>query len=196
MITKTELRKELLEKRALLTKNEIDTMSAEIFAKAELLQCYKSAKTIMLYITFGNEINTIPFLAKAIGDNKTVVTPICEKNRSMKLAVTAGIEGMAKNKMGILEMPLEGTEFIEPEALDLIIVPGLAFTPGGDRIGYGGGYYDTLFSKAEHAVRLCPSFDSFIVDSLPTESHDYKVDIIITELRSFFCFGEDRAIEL
>ncbi|MDR2519495.1 MAG: 5-formyltetrahydrofolate cyclo-ligase [Eubacteriaceae bacterium] len=184
---KAELRKELLKRRELLAKEEIDEISKLIFGKAISLQCYQRAKIVMLYIPFGNELNTIPFLEKCIEDSKTVVTPICNhKDRSMDLAVTHGVGNMRQTKMGLWEVPREGSEFLDSSALDLILVPGLAFSLDGDRIGYGGGYYDRLFARAPKAIRLAPSFDSFLLEGLPTEEFDLKADIILTEKRSIF----------
>ena len=90
-------------------------------------------------------------------------------------------------KMGIMEISRENAVAIDLKELDLIIVPGLAFTLQGDRIGYGGGYYDRLFEKLDdHTVLLVPSFDDFIVPSLPTGRFDRKVDILISENKSVF----------
>jgi len=93
---------------------------------------------------------------------------------------------MHQTKMGLYEMPREGTAYLSAEDLDLIIVPGLAFTLEGDRIGYGGGYYDRLFARIPNTTRLAPSYDSFILESLPVDEHDMKVNILISESLTAF----------
>ena len=86
-----------------------------------------------------------------------------------------------KNKYGILEPNDQAFEF-SIERIDALIVPGLAFTLDGKRLGYGGGYYDKLLSKKAFkacTIGFCFSFQ--IMKDLPTEAHDRKVDHVITD---------------
>ena len=72
----------------------------------------------------------------------------------------------------------------EPDAgwPDLIVVPGLAFTRTGDRLGQGGGWYDRFLSaRSRHAVAIGVGFDLQVVDELPVEEHDVRVDAVVTE---------------
>ena len=85
------------------------------------------------------------------------------------------------NKYGILE-PNEYACEVSTDLLDALIVPGLAFTADGKRLGYGGGYYDKLLSMKSFkafAIGFCFKFQ--IIKDLPTEIHDKKVDYIITD---------------
>ena len=186
---KKEIRKKILAARDKYTKEEIDEISATIFEKIKRLSCFQEAKTIMMYVTFGKELNTIDFMQYCIDAGKLVVTPICiHKTRSMVLAVTKNYpEGFKPTKMGIMEIPREDAVALDPKALDLIITPGLAFTLEGDRIGYGGGYYDRLFRLMnKNTILISPTFDEFIVESLPMGKYDRPVDIVISEKRSIF----------
>ena len=86
-----------------------------------------------------------------------------------------------KNKYGILE-PNEYACEVIIDLLDALIVPGLAFTADGKRLGYGGGYYDRLLSMKDlnaYTIGFCFKFQ--IIKDLPTETHDRKVDYIITD---------------
>ena len=86
-----------------------------------------------------------------------------------------------KNKYGILEPNQHASEF-SIDKIDALIVPGLAFTLDGKRLGYGGGYYDKLLSnKAFKAFSIGFCFSFQIKKDLPTESHDKKVDYVITD---------------
>ncbi len=186
---KKELRSRLLAQRENYTKEQIDEISLTIFDKVKRLKTFQHAKTVMMYVSFGKELNTIPFLLECISLGKRVATPICvPQDHSMILAETKNYpQGFVPTKMGIMEISRENAVAIDPKELDLIIVPGLAFTLQGDRIGYGGGYYDRLFEKLDdHTVLLAPSFDDFIVPSLPTGRFDRKVDILISENKSVF----------
>lgn len=186
---KKELRTKLLTQRETYTKEQIDEISLAIFDKVKRLKSFQNAKTVMMYVTFGKELNTIPFLLECISLGKRVATPICiPQDHTMILAETKNYpQGFVPTKMGIMEIAKDTAVAIDPKELDLIIVPGLAFTLSGDRIGYGGGYYDRLFEKiGDQTILLAPTFDDFIVPSLPTGRFDRKVDILISEKKSVF----------
>lgn len=189
MKDKKTLRKELLKEREVYTDDEIDIMSDIIFAKIKELYCFRNAETIMIYVSYGKELNTHKFIRECLEMGKRVVTPICNPDKTMSLALTTTFpEGFEKTGMGIMEIPIEKAELVNYKELDIIITPGLAFTYGGDRLGYGGGYYDRLFEIiSPHVVKLCPSYDRFILDEVPTDPHDTHIDIIITPTKSIFC---------
>ena len=189
MKDKKALRKELLSEREKFTREEIDLMSDLIFKKIKQLYCFQQADTIMIYVSYGKELNTYDFIKDCIDMGKRVVTPICNPDKTMSLALTETFpEGFEKTKMGIPEIPIEKAELVHYSELDLIITPGLAFTYSGERLGYGGGYYDRLFEKlSPNVVKLCPSYDSFLLDEVPVDQHDTPVDVIITPTKSIFC---------
>ncbi|MCE9611799.1 MAG: 5-formyltetrahydrofolate cyclo-ligase [Chthoniobacter sp.] len=82
----------------------------------------------------------------------------------------------------IREPQIRDENIVPPSGMDLILVPGLAFTRDGRRLGRGGGYYDRLLAaRAPHTVTLGICFDLQIVSALPTEPHDQCVDAVITE---------------
>jgi 5-formyltetrahydrofolate cyclo-ligase len=184
---KKELRKKLLAKRESFSDAQIAEISDAIFEKIKKLECFKKAQTVMIYVTFGKELQTGGFIKYCIKSGKRVATPVCNpSNHTMLLANTAAFpEGFAPTKMGILEIPRENAAAIDPQELDIIITPGLAFTMDGDRIGYGGGYYDRLFEiLPKRTLLICPTFDDFILESIPAGPYDKKVDMVISEKRS------------
>ena len=81
---------------------------------------------------------------------------------------------------GIME-PHKHCEVIDYRILDLIITPGLAFTLNGERLGYGGGFYDRFMELHGDAVSCALSYDQFIIEELPVKEHDLPVDYVITE---------------
>ena len=188
MQEKKVLRKELLQKRENYTAEQIDEISRTIFGKVKQLQCFEEAKTVMIYVSYGKELNTFPFIKECIQMGKQVLTPICNKDHTMTLALTKTFpEGFVSTKMGILEIPKENAEAVSPDELDVIITPGLAFTLTGERLGYGGGYYDRLFARMpQRTVTICPTFDDFILKTLPTEEFDRRIDILLSEKRTVF----------
>jgi 5-formyltetrahydrofolate cyclo-ligase len=83
--------------------------------------------------------------------------------------------------MGILA-PAPHTEYVEPEEIDLLVVPGVAFTRDGKRMGYGGGYYDRFIPLCTNARIMALAFREQLVDTLPTEEHDLPIPELITPL--------------
>lgn len=75
----------------------------------------------------------------------------------------------------------------DPTTLDVVIVPGTAFTAGGDRLGQGGGWYDRFLPRTGHAcVTIGVGFAPQLVDDLPNEPHDVPLDIVVTDQRVYF----------
>lgn len=84
------------------------------------------------------------------------------------------------HRYGMLE-PDAALPIVESEHADLILVPGLAFTRRGFRLGYGGGYYDRLLSEPGHALTLGACFQALLLEELTHEPHDVPVDFLVTE---------------
>lgn len=182
------LRKELLKKREEMSDEFIKNTSNKIFDKISIMDCYKNAKTIMIYVTYNKELITYDFINRMISDGKRVITPTCRRDHTMALCVTKSFpDGFEKTKLGIWEIPEESAELVSEDELDLIISPGIAFTLEGKRLGYGGGYYDRLFEKIrDDCLILCPTFDSFFIEDIPMEEHDRFADILISESKTVF----------
>lgn len=75
--------------------------------------------------------------------------------------------------------PSPAAPAVEPDALDLVIVPGLAFDRGGARLGFGRGFYDRLLAAAPHALRIAICLPSQLVADVPVEAHDQRVDLLL-----------------
>ena len=85
---------------------------------------------------------------------------------------------LAKGAYGILE-PGADCPRVEPEEIDLILVPGTAFDVRGHRIGQGGGYYDRYLNRTR-AVRVGVCHDFALLSAVPSEAHDARMDIVVT----------------
>lgn len=185
---KKALRKKILSERAQMDPEQIRDLSKIILEKTAGLECFRNAHTVMIYVSYNDEIYTHDMIKNMIASGKRVITPTCRPDRTMALCVTKTFpEGFEKTSMGILEIPEETAETVSEEDLDLIITPGLAFTLEGKRLGYGGGFYDRLFAKKRpECLTVCPVIDRFIVDDIPTEETDLPVDIIVSEKKTIF----------
>jgi len=103
---------------------------------------------------------------------------------SLEFVAVSMLEDLAPSAWNpnIREPQIRDETIVAPSAMDLILVPGLAFTRDGCRLGRGGGFYDRLLAaRAPHTLALGICFDLQIVAALPTEAHDQRVDAVITE---------------
>jgi 5-formyltetrahydrofolate cyclo-ligase len=124
-------------------------------------------------------------LAAALEQGKTVAVPrVSLERRMLDIHVVCDLRrDIAPGYRGIPE-PNAGCPPIELEAIDWVLVPGVAFDSRGHRVGYGGGYYDRLLpALPRSAACIAGAFELQIVDEVPTAPHDFALDAIVTELR-------------
>ncbi len=152
-------------------KNESRLVCEKILELSE----YKRAKKILSFMNFGSEIEIEILNNMIIESQRELFLPRIEKDG--ELSIVKFDFKFKRGQFGIRE-PI-GEEYLG--ALDLIIVPGLAFDREGNRIGYGKGYYDRLFSKYLNVKKIAPIFEFQLFSEIPTEIHDVKIDIIITK---------------
>ncbi len=147
--------------------------------RENVLQLIENCKSILIYMSYGTEVDTIELITDLLNRKINVYVPRCYDNRAMKFHKISSVSEMKKGMYGILE-PHSNCEIITKTDGLFCIVPGLCFSLNGDRMGYGKGYYDTfLKDKKIKSVGLC--YDAQLCDNLPTEQHDKKMDYIITE---------------
>ncbi len=138
------------------------------------------AQTILLYAGMGGEVDTAPLLSALLRAGKRVALPRCTAAPGEMEARLIGPDtALVRHRLGMLE-PGEDCPLLPPEALDLILVPGLAFDRRGYRLGQGGGYYDRFLPRcAGKTVALCR--ERFLLPAVPREEHDRPVDLVLTE---------------
>lgn len=186
---KKELRKKILSLRRALSLEERNMGSEQIFTRLCKEISFQKANNVFAYAAMTDEVQTLAILKMMLEADKKVFLPHIMGKRSMQPIRLKKITDLHAGKYGILTVDAEEGEFIEPEKLDCILVPGVAFDKMGNRLGMGGGYYDTLLPKAVKAVRLALAYDMQIVDKIPCELHDCRMNLIITEKASYFCNG-------
>jgi 5-formyltetrahydrofolate cyclo-ligase len=94
---------------------------------------------------------------------------------------------LAPGYMGIPEPSFQGRQMSINDA-DIVIIPGAGYDASGNRIGYGGGYYDRLLSGLQKQIPvIAPAYEEQIVDSIPSEPHDIRVQMIVTDRRVIRC---------
>lgn len=173
---KKQLRKQIRERKKEISLSEKIELSKPIFEKIEKEELFKEAKVVLLYYSMDDEVYTHDFVEKHY-KTKTILLP-CVDGDDLILRQYLGIESMkAGEQFGILE-PV-GKEFNDLEKIDLMIIPGVAFDKEKNRLGRGRGFYDRLL-KTVNATKIGVCFDFQIVEQVPTEDFDVKMDVVIS----------------
>ena len=137
------------------------------------------AQTIMAYYSLPDEVNTHALIDELVAEGKTVLLPKVTGADTMELHRYTGRADLQEGAYHILE-PV-GEPFTDLSAIDLILVPGLAFDAAGHRLGRGRGYYDRfLHSKNRpYCVKIGVCFDFQKVDEVPVDAHDIAMDKVV-----------------
>ena len=157
--------------------------SQTITQKLCALPEYRAAGVVTAYASFGSELDTAEFLARILADGKLLLLPrINRAQRALELrqAKDPGAD-LVMGVWGIRE-PAERCRIFSPAEVEFMLVPGVAFTAGGARLGYGGGFYDRLLTSLDQrAVRIAAAFDLQMVEHIPEGPQDQRVGQVITE---------------
>jgi len=180
-ISKKKIRKKLLAKRLSLVQREIDFSNKKIVRKLQKMAEFKKAKIVLTYHPIHNEIDATDLISKT---KKIFVLPrICTKSNRLHCHKVANVEELKTGKFNIKE-PSTKHPVIARNKIDLVLTPGIAFDKNGHRIGYGKGYFDKLFKTlSTDCIKIALAYDFQIIDNIPAEKHDQKVDFIVTEKR-------------
>lgn len=172
----------MLERRSLLTSRQVNEASHSAQQLCLEHSLFASARSVALYSPIGNEIATEILLHESLSRNMEVYYPAVHEERLVFRRVR-GVADLVCGRFGICE-PLASSEPAPPEAIDLFIVPGVAFDLSGRRIGFGKGFYDKSLHSLEGSGRLvglCHDFQ--VVESIAGAPHDVQMDVLITDLR-------------
>ena len=173
---KSELRKKYRQIRKNIDRRE--EKSEAIFKKVAEIKEYKMCRSVAVYISFSTEVETLKFIEKAFKDKKRVLVPKVLGKEMSFFEIEENTE-LKEGAYGILEP--YGAKEGEIDSKTLVIVPGLSFTPMGERLGYGGGYYDRALKGAQTLLKVGVCFEEQISKILPTEESDQRVDLVVTE---------------
>lgn len=180
---KKEVRKILMAKRMAITAEEINLASDKICKQLLELEEFQQAQIVHIYLPIEKkkEVDTLPIIDASFRLQKQVIVPITEFDHiELQHVILNDLSELKKNKWGVPE-PVNREE-VEVERLELVVVPMVGGDYSGNRIGYGKGYYDSFLQKVK-----CPKigllYDACLVEQLPVEDHDVKLDYLITEKR-------------
>lgn len=145
-----------------------------------------AARRIFLYCSFRSEVETQLLLHRCLQAGKAVSVPLTvfEQNRLVPVAITDPEVDLAPGYLGIPEPKPSVAEQgrIAPASIEVAVLPGSVFDRAGNRLGYGGGYYDRFLAlEAPQAIRIGLGFSLQLVERLPSQAHDMPLDLLITE---------------
>lgn len=163
--------------------NERAAHSAAIQRKILGSETYRAARTICCFVSLPAEVSTIELIDEMLQGGKKVLVPLTNlENKEVELfEIQDRLKDLEPGTMGIPEPIRQRTRRAEPWEVDWVLVPGLAFTPDGRRLGRGAGLYDRFLKKLRPTTRKTGIGFSFqVVKDLPTEPHDVRLDELIT----------------
>lgn len=178
---KVRQRKSIL---ALLNKMTLEQYKIKSEAIISLLvkdPAFLEANTVGVTLSAFPEVDTSGLLEACWATGKSIAVPKCyPATRSMDFRLIENLDQLEVVYMKLQEPIVNKTPYIKPNAIDLLIVPGVVFSKQGFRIGFGGGYYDRFLANYGGITRSL-AFDCQIAESIPVESHDLPVQGIYTE---------------
>lgn len=178
MLTKSDLRSHIRQKRKVLDEDHLKERSVRITDNLFSIKEIIDKNSFMIYSDFDNEVMTC-YISQRLSDmSKAVFMPVVKGEDIHIYPLT---DDMKVNQFGIKEPECTGI-CAKPSDIDVYIIPGICFDKKGGRIGFGRGYYDRLLADARRdAVKVAIAFEFQLVDDAFSEDHDIMMDYIITE---------------
>ena len=192
---KKRLREKLLKTRDAIPPELKSAKESAIEDRLFSQDVFKKAQSILMYVSFRSEVDTRKYLDDIIQLGKKLVLPLVDtRHKVLKLYEVINLDELTPGYMGILEPEILKNRRCSLKNIDLVIIPGTGFDHKGNRLGYGGGYYDKLLcmesrelSEVEHITTVALAFEEQIGNEIPSEPHDIKVDMIVTDKRLIRC---------
>ena len=175
-MNKKELRKAIREQKRAMTEAQIREKSEKLARLFLESAEYRTAGSIYGYLSYNQEVRTLPILEQALRDGKRVAVPKCYGDE-MRFIWLTDLTATEKNPMGIPE-PVDDIPVADDETA-LVLMPGVAFDREGHRIGYGGGYYDKFLAREGNHPTLALCYDFQVLHHLETEEFDIPVDKVL-----------------
>ena len=184
-VTKNEIRMAMRARRKAVTPEARNAVSAVLSKRLfgdnpAIGKALAKKGPIAVYLASKEEIDLTDFISAALSFGCTIVAPRWN-GTEYELVRIESLETLVSGPHGILEPP--AGPVIRPQDVRAWLVPGLAFTRDGGRLGYGGGWYDRLLANVpKHIPKIGVAYAFQIVDALPSEPHDARLtDVIFVE---------------
>lgn len=172
---KSEIRRKIKAMRSMLLESEKMAAADEVFARLEQTAAFLMADRILMYHSLPDELSTRAFLDKW-KNRKHFYLP---RVNGVNLEILPYDETRLELGAFHIEEPT-GSTTVDPDEIELIVVPGVAYDKNGNRLGRGKGFYDRLLAETG-ATKVGVGYEFQIFDSIPTEPHDVKMDMVISQ---------------
>lgn len=159
------------------TDSGLEQLSEPIMRRLLSHPAVTGARTILMYYSLPDEVNTHKAVEMLAAEGKTVLLPRVTDGENMEIRLYEKPEDLEKGHYGIMEPT--GKPFTDYASIDTAVVPGMGFDASGNRLGRGKGYYDRFLPKAIHAYKIGVCFDFQKQEHIPADSNDVKMDCII-----------------
>ncbi len=188
---KQSLRQSIIALRDQLPAHERVRLSREVMERVSRMSAYLVADTVLAYLNFGAELAVEDWVRQALSDGKRVLLPrVNRASRHLELYQVRDLQhDVAPGLWGIREPLVERCAREERlGTVDFVLLPGVAFSRGGARLGYGGGFYDRLLAHMPNRPALVAgAFGLQVVGEIPQEPTDCRVEWVVTERETIHC---------
>jgi 5-formyltetrahydrofolate cyclo-ligase len=188
---KRALRSELIALRAKVAQDARRSLSLAIADRADALPLFRDAQVVALYAPLGTEVDSTELARRAAGRGARVVYPRSIQGERRLVFARCDPAALVRGPLGAGEPPPDSLE-VDLADIDCVVMPGVAFSEDGLRLGRGGGYYDATLKRMPRAARVGLAFDVQVVPTLPREPHDAPLDAVVTEARTLLFSRESR----
>lgn len=185
------LRKELREQRKNLPSAYRKRAEGRICENVRQSEIYQKAENVFCYVSTPEEVDTWDLMEDILASGKTLAVPLCRGKGVMEARKITSLKQLKSGAYGIFE-PGEETPVLEPEKIDLALIPCVSCSKKGVRLGYGGGYYDRFLPRTG-AVRVILCHEQMLCKNIPSEPHDCGMDILVTEA-AIYTFGTQHLV--
>ena len=187
---KFAVRRDMRRRRDAMSLDDVLNLSRAVDDRLFACKDFSVCQNIMFFLSFGNEVRTDEMITRSLNDCKQVYVPrlITRERRLEVCEITDMDQEFELGSYDIREPSRSNSKVVSPSIIDAVIAPGLAFDRSGVRIGFGGGYFDWLFKQLpDEALRLGVAYEFQVVDSIPQDSCDERVQTIFTENDTINC---------
>jgi 5-formyltetrahydrofolate cyclo-ligase len=182
---KAALRAEMRRIRAELTPSERTRGSQGVEERLFELELFRAPRTVMVFASFGSEVPTDDIIRRLSRDGHAVLLPVVQGDGLRAVRYQPG-GAMVDTTRGPRE-PANGVP-VDPQQIDVVITPGLAFDRTGARLGYGGAYYDRFLSwLGARVTTIGIGFHQQLVAEVPADPADVRVDLVVTDREVVRC---------
>lgn len=174
---KKELRKQIRNRKRQFTADELNELSVPVMNRLLGMPEVINAKTILLYYSLPDEVNTHQTVELLARQGKTVLLPKVIDGENMEIRIYESSEDLTEGSYGIMEP--NGKLFTDYDKIDTAVIPGMSFDADNNRLGRGKGYYDRFLKNIPQAYKIGVCFDFQKEQNIPHDEYDIKMDTVI-----------------